>query len=495
MAMALNYSDTATLVLRTIPDPVGSEITLRTELANRQAGRLLALPFISGFAQPIDTALPGWLSAALQAPSIQAIGTNQPIAFELAHPNTATGDAGGLAVCIQPVGDGQRLVVSLTDRTALRQPILADQPDARFFQTLAAALPNLGVVVMDPVGTIRRVAGLMPGLLTHRQPQDLLGQQLREEIMADYRPDWERYLTAALAGESYYFSDHWNAWRCECYVGPLLDPVGGVGSVLIVFRNVTEAYRQQQALLTLNQALTESNERLERLAYVASHDLQEPLRKIQLLSDLIRKGADERLNAQEQDRLNRMHEAAQRLSELVESLLSLAQLGGPALPRTLVNLGDLLSTLVSDLAVSIQERGAIIELIPPLPTIVGDEAQLRQLFQNLLSNALKFTAPGVPPRIGLQARLIEPSAVAEMGLLGGGPYVEVSVTDNGIGMAAQHLEDIFGLFTRLHGRHQYAGAGLGLASVKQVVDNHQGSIRVESQEGTGTVVRVYLPVT
>jgi len=372
--------------------------------------------------------------------------------------------------------------------------LLASQKEARLFQALITTLPHLGVLVIGPASTITQAAGVLPGLLINRQAQELVGQALLEQIVEDYRPDWQRYLATAWAGESHFFSDHWNAWRCECFVGPVLDAIGQVEAVLVVFRDVTEAYRQQQALLSLNQALLVSNQQLEGLAYVASHDLQEPLRKIQYYSDRIGVEAAPRLTAPEQDMLRRMQAAAQRMSELIDSLLEQAQLQGPSSPQTLVSLADLLSTLVSDLSVSIQERGALVELEPPLPTLVGDAAQLRQLFQNLLSNALKFTSPGVAPRIRIQARFVEPEQLADLAHPLSLAYAQISVADQGIGMASQDLEGIFGLFTRLHGRHQYAGSGLGLATVKQVVTNHQGSIRVDSQEGIGTTIHVYLPI-
>jgi signal transduction histidine kinase len=372
--------------------------------------------------------------------------------------------------------------------------MLASQQESRLFQTLITTLPHLGVLVVGSASTIIQAAGVLPGLLLHRQAPELVGQALLDQVLEDYRPDWQRYLDTAWAGESHFFSDHWNAWRCECFVGPVTQPNGQVEAVLVVFRNVTEAYRQQQALLSLNQALLVSNQQLEQLAYVASHDLQEPLRKILFYSDRISVEATHRLTALEQDMLNRMQAAAQRMSELIDSLLEQAQLQGPAPTRTLVSLADLLSTLVSDLSVIIQERAALVELEPPLPTLIGDAAQLRQLFQNLLSNALKFTPPGVAPRIRIQARLVEPEQRAALALPLSGTYAQVSVADQGIGMASEDLAGIFGLFTRLHGRHPYAGSGLGLATVKQVVDNHQGSIWVESQEGIGTTIHVYLPI-
>lgn len=494
LEIILDQSVNATLVFNTFEDSTGPFTTFIPELANRQAKLLFGLSDAFGLNQFAPETLPDWLTTYLNQHAAQVIRTGQPHQSEQVYTDTKTSASIWLDVNLRPVGDGQRIVVYLTDVTSFKQDALSWQKDATLFRTLASNIPQMSVLVIDKSDTVTLAMGVMPGLLDQQQPEALIGRSLLESVMADYQPDWERYLHTALAGETHFFSDHWNAWRCECYVGPVPGPAHEVTGALVVFRNVTEEYHQQQALQALNQALQQSNEQLERFAFVASHDLQEPLRKIQLFSNLIRERASDRISAGEQDMLSRMQSAAYRMGELIQSLLSLARLNGKPPVQALVNLTDLFSTLVSDLAVRIQEREAIVEVVPPLPLVPGDAPQLRQLFQNLLTNALKFTAPDVAPRIKIQTRLMGGQDLAGLRLDTRSQYVEISVIDNGIGIADQHLEHIFGVFNRLHGWHQYAGTGIGLATVRKVVDNHQGIIQVESQEGVGTTMRVYLPV-
>ncbi len=492
--IALDYSASATLVLRAVNDSTGRLTTFATELVNRRAETVLGLSRANALNHSIAEWLPNEPGPALLQAATQAIQTGQPSSFESAYVYPPTNQRIWFEISVQPVGDGQRVVVSLTNITPPKPAELAEQSDLLLFETLASKVPQMGVLVVDRAGIINLATGLIPGLLSERRPKALTGQSLVEQIMPDYRPDWERYLATVLEGESHFFSDHWNAWRCECYVGPVSNPAGAVVGGLIVFRNVTEEYHQQQALQSLNQALQQSNEQLEQFAYVASHDLREPLRKIQLFSSLIGERAADRLESTDQDLLNRMQSAAHRLDEMIDALLLQAQFDGPSPARTLINLTDLLSTVVGDLTVSIQEQAAIIELVPPMPSVSGDVPQLRQLFLNLLTNALKFVEPGVAPRIHIRARLVEGEGLPDLSLRTDTQYAEISVVDNGIGIPAQHIERIFGLFNRLHGRHQYAGTGIGLATVKKIVDNHQGRIAVSSQEGVGTIFRVYLPV-
>lgn len=494
LEIAFDQSASATVVLKAVQEAIGRLTTLTIELVNRRAEAMLGISRSGLLNQPFPDLFTHESSLALLGAAAQVLQTGRGSQLELTYASPPTGQPTELAISLQPVGDGQRIVVGLTD-VIRRRPAGSVWPnESILFETLASKVPQVGVLVVDPSGIINLATGLMPGLLNERISEELVGQVLIEQILPQYQPDWERYLSTAFEGESHFFSDHWNAWRCECYIGPVPDPAGAVAGALIVFRNVTEEYRQQQALQRMNQALQQSNEQLDQFAYAASHDLREPLRKIQLFSSLIGERATDRLEPADQDLLGRMQSAAHRLDEMIDGLLEQAQLDGPVPARTLINLTDLLPTLVSDLAVPIQERAAVVELVPPLPIVPGDEPQLRRLFQNLLTNALKFVEPGVAPRIRIQARLVDGKALPKLSLRADSQYAEISVSDNGIGIAQQDIELIFGLFNRLHGRHQYAGTGIGLATVKKIVDKHQGSISVDSQEGVGTVFRVYLPV-
>ena len=250
----------------------------------------------------------------------------------------------------------------------------------------------------------------------------------------------------------------------------------------------------------LNQANTQlkhSNDKLQHFASVASHDLQEPLRKVFTFSQLLAEEYSQELDREGVDLLGRMQRAVERMSGLIRDILSYSRLTTQTATPTPVNLGDIVSEVLSDLELTIQEKQAIIR-VDSLPTVTGAASQLRQLFQNLLSNSLKFQANGTRPVVEVTVNQTSPQAMppALASLLRSDEtlFWEISIVDNGIGFDEQHRERIFQLFERLHGRSQYEGTGIGLALCKQIVEQHNGFITARSQPGAGAVFSVYLPV-
>ncbi|GAA4398543.1 hypothetical protein GCM10023187_09330 [Nibrella viscosa] len=259
------------------------------------------------------------------------------------------------------------------------------------------------------------------------------------------------------------------------------------------FHDITELKRYQEDLQLNIHQLSRSNENLQQFAYVASHDLQEPLRKIQSFSSLIVSRYRDQIDEDGKSLLVRLQHSAERMQRLVQGLLTYSRLTTQPLRMAPVNLSAVLSEVVSDLEVIIQEKQADI-IIDSLPVVDGDAVQLRQLFQNLLSNALKFVAPDVKPRVNIKARpLVKADELPQYDHNKPKRYIAIEVHDNGIGFDLKYQERIFQLFQRLHGRSQYEGTGIGLAVCRKVIDNHQGYIRVNSRPGKGTTFTVYLP--
>ncbi|GAB3958472.1 hypothetical protein GCM10028805_52870 [Spirosoma harenae] len=266
--------------------------------------------------------------------------------------------------------------------------------------------------------------------------------------------------------------------------------------VVVTFINVTDHQQaQQKADLTLRQ-LQESNDNLAQFAFVASHDLQAPLRKIQRFGELLWQQEGAHLSASGTDLLHRLRQSSDRMSQLIRGLLDYSRLGGSHSTHQLVDMNDLLAGILSDLDVVIDEKQAVVE-VDNLPQVWGDPVQLQQLFSNLLSNALKFTKPGQQPQIFIRCQLVLGPIQQGTGLPALSDhrsYYELSVIDNGIGIEEAFIERIFKLFERLHGNSLYAGSGIGLAICKQIVANHKGTIRVESKPDKGSCFRVYLPL-
>lgn len=279
----------------------------------------------------------------------------------------------------------------------------------------------------------------------------------------------------------------------------------GDGIVMTVHDKTTE----RQARLTVERAnaeLQKVNENLQQFAYVASHDLQEPLRKIRAFGDIVLQEYSPLLPERGQDMLRRMQSAADRMSGLIRDVLGLSRLTIQKQFFEPADLNEILAGVLSDLETAITETEATIDVMP-LPVVNGDGVQLSQLLQNLLSNALKFRREDQPPHVRVQYERLDwqsapigvlPAAAREQGQF----YHAISVQDNGIGFDADRYgERIFGAFQRLHGRSDSgrrggapSGTGIGLAIVKKVAENHGGSIMVRSREGEGATFTVLLPV-
>jgi len=243
-----------------------------------------------------------------------------------------------------------------------------------------------------------------------------------------------------------------------------------------------------------NELLLKSNENLQQFAYIASHDLQEPLRKIQSFGDLLKNRFSENLG-QGVEYLNRMQGAARRMSALIDDLLAFSRVSSHKDIIEPVSLPKTIAGVINDLEVTIQEKGASIR-VGELPVISGDQMQLGQLFQNLVSNALKFHSPDQAPVITISSEMILPSDIpahvkpARASLV----YHRIDVADNGIGFDEKYIDRIFQLFQRLHGKTEYAGTGIGLAICEKVATNHGGAITATSELGVGSVFSVYFPV-
>jgi len=243
-------------------------------------------------------------------------------------------------------------------------------------------------------------------------------------------------------------------------------------------------------LREMNKALETSNAELQQYAFLASHDLQEPLRKITTFSRIVwDKFLADRPGAEEY--LAKIISSSERMRKLINDLLNYSRLSNDALFVS-TDLNDLVKDVETDLELSIKEKGARLE-VGPLPKADVIPGQMRQVFQNLLSNALKFSRQDIPPVIEIWAE-----RVAEMKLDSApesdGPFVRIYIRDNGIGFNEIYLDRIFTIFQRLHSRHEYEGTGIGLALVKKIVVRHNGVLGAQSAEGAGSTFTLVLPL-
>ena len=271
-------------------------------------------------------------------------------------------------------------------------------------------------------------------------------------------------------------------------------------SIVLMILDVTvmkqsQLVQQHQAdeLLLVNQELLRSNENLLEFSYVASHDLQEPLRKIRQFGEILSRQHTAQLGDEGLDLLRRMQTASVRMSTLIRDLLDYSRLTRqPDLFRQ-QTLNQIVDEVLTALELTVAEKRAIIE-VGQLGNLAGDATQLAQLFQNLLTNALKFAKRDDPPHIRIDSQPMKradlPPAFQPPGKQES--FCAIRVADNGIGFDPGQAERIFGTFQRLHGK-EYPGTGIGLAIAKKVAENHAGHIMAESQPNQGATFTVFLP--
>lgn len=262
------------------------------------------------------------------------------------------------------------------------------------------------------------------------------------------------------------------------------DADGRITGGVISLHDITEIVEARERLTELINELSRSNRELQDFASVASHDLQEPLRKIQAFGDRLKATQGERLNEQGRDYLSRMHNAAGRMQVLINDLLAFARITTKAQPFERVELAEIVGEVLGDLETLIANTHARVEL-GDLPSLDADPMQLRQLIQNLLGNALKFHKPGQAPIVRIDTSIRENEV--------GDPWIELRVQDNGIGFDVKYLDRIFNIFQRLHGRGEYEGTGVGLAVCRKIVQRHGGDLTAESRSGEGATFIVSLP--
>jgi len=315
----------------------------------------------------------------------------------------------------------------------------------------------------------RELAGVM-------HPDDRLQLRNRFRLLRGYTTD-ERLDFECRVLEK---SGGWR-WFHSSYAIFQRDASGLPTQILGAAVDVTARKQAEESLLDITDELRRSNQALQEFASIASHDLKEPLRKIQAFGGRLKAKEAARLSTDGQDYLTRMVSATERMQALIDDLLAYSRVTSKGQSFVEVNLGTVVYEVLSDLEVRVVSSGAQVTL-GALPHIEADAMQMRQLFQNLLCNALKFSRPGSSPEVSVTAKSSRPG------------YVSIQIADNGIGFAPEHAERIFEVFERLHGMGTYEGTGIGLAICRRIVERHGGTIEASSSSSAGAVFTVELPL-
>jgi light-regulated signal transduction histidine kinase (bacteriophytochrome) len=263
---------------------------------------------------------------------------------------------------------------------------------------------------------------------------------------------------------------------------------------VVTFSDITDEKNSVLRIQKFTQELKRSNEDLEQFAFVASHDLQEPLRKIRSFGDRILSKYSAAIDSTGQDYISRMQSAAGRMQILIEDLLAFSRVTRSLdLPAT-IKLNLIVEEVMDDISDQIIRENAVIKF-SELPSIIGIRGQIKRLFQNIISNGIKFRNPEVSPIISIIGKKVSSEeAILEFAI---NPefqtYVRIEVSDNGIGFDEKYAEQIFNIFQRLHGRMEFEGTGIGLAICRKIINNNKGAIKAQSTIGVGSKFIMILP--
>lgn len=393
------------------------------------------------------------------------------------------------------------IVVTFANITKAKKSQDAVKEAAAYLQAVID-IAQTGIFVFTPVYNEAkelidfrfRIANRTLASYVGQQPEAVQGS-LGSKWFPGYKTNglFKFYSNTLLTGKTNRFDFHYNDDNINAWLDVMATKFGD--EVLVTFSDFTALKQLQQQSETSVKELKRSNERLKEFAYVASHDLQEPLRKITTFGNLLVQTHAQNLGDDGKRLIDRMHSATLRMQTLINDLLNYSQINTRAINLQEVDLNKVVQGVVADLDNSINENQATIEM-EELPVLHADAAQLRQLFQNLLSNAIKFRHPETDPHITISANRITGHNAANTVSYDDlhKDFFEITVSDNGIGFDQQYAKQIFQVFQRLHGRSDYPGTGIGLAIVQKVAENHRGYIYAESEPGKGASFHVLLPV-
>ncbi|MDZ7695393.1 MAG: ATP-binding protein [Deltaproteobacteria bacterium] len=375
-------------------------------------------------------------------------------------------------------------IEQLQHRTALLENIFFNMASPMVYMD-----QDLRLILVNKAFAAR--TGQSPEFLVGKGYFQLYPNADREGIFRRVLKTAESYM--ALEDE---FGDTQEIQGPETYWDWSLKPVKGdqgrVVGIILQLMEVTEQRLARDRWDAYREGLERSNRELQDFAYTASHDLQEPLRKIQAFGGLLTRKFTNVLGPDGLDYLDRMVRAASRMQHLIEALLRYSRVTTHARPFQPVDLNKSLKEALSNLENRIQETDGRVH-VEGLPTIDADPYQMIQLFQNLVGNGLKFHRAGVPPVIRLREVLVQVQDTPEGPLISPKESCRIAVTDNGIGFDEIYLDRIFSPFQRLHGRSEYDGVGMGLSICRRIVERHGGRITAKSVKGEGSTFIVDLP--
>lgn len=492
----LQYSPAGISITEVIRNEAGVPVDGRTVLVNKAAEQYLMVPKEVLLSKKVTEIDPNILNTPLYQKSLHTLVTGQPLNIQYYFAPTEK----WIELSVSKMDDDHLINIFL-DITETKKVQLQIEGATERLQAVFDASQS-GMFTFAPVRNEQgevidfRFVITNPNFAAYvaQTPQVLQGA-----LGSTYFPGYlhngvfDMYKHTYLTGEAQRREVHYNVDGHDLYLD--LQSTKIQDEVLVTFTDYTTLKQTQLQLEKLVEDLKRSNANLEEFAHAASHDLKEPIRKIRVFSGSLEESLGDRLNEQERRIFERMINATERMTLLVDDLLAYSHISTTPLQQEIVDLNKKINLVLSDLELQIAEKTAIIR-IEPLPGVKGYRRQLQQLFQNLIGNALKYSKEGITPEIIIRAGIVTGAAIP-LNLpeeYTGKEYHLIEVQDNGIGFEQQYAERIFQMFQRLWGKTEYSGTGIGLSIARKVVENHKGYIWAKSEPGNGATFFVALPV-
>lgn len=394
---------------------------------------------------------------------------------------------------VDQLGNVYQVLGNIQDITELKNTTLQLDKSESIYRTIAKNVPDSAVFLFDKNMELLLLEG---PAISKIDPERVLaeGASLESMFADDYTRASELY-QSALEGNDNRYDKIINGKTFKITYNPVYSSSSQeVFGVMIVMHDITDIKKAHQKLESKVSELNRSNSELEQFAYVASHDLQEPLRKIRAFGDRLQSKYSLQLPADGIDYINRMQNASERMQILIDDLLTFSRISKPNEEFKTVNVKEIIKGVLLDLEITIEKKNAKTQITGE-QILKAIPSQIRQLFQNLISNSLKFTKENTVPEVSITIERVKGAdfSSALLPLQNDKEYCKIALSDNGIGFNNEYAEKIFTLFQRLHTRNEYEGTGIGLAVCKKIVENHAGYIEASGKEGEGAAFNIFIP--
>ncbi|HYH57318.1 MAG TPA: ATP-binding protein [Anseongella sp.] len=377
------------------------------------------------------------------------------------------------------------LVITFDDITERKQAEERIQHSESLYRSFAKNMPNSLIFLFDKELNCTLADGSAFDVLELKR-EDFVGRRFQVSFDNYYMELLLPLFEKIFQGEESTLEARIRGKLFKVHNVPIRNTDGEIFAGMCVAQDITDIKNYEKELEQHIEELNTSNKELEQFAYVASHDLQEPLRKIRAFGDRLNSRYYDIIGEEGRNYIERMQNASARMQKLIDDLLTLSRISRTQEPFEPVDFNKVVLEVLNDLEISIENKHVKVE-VGELPVIQARAGQIRQLFQNLISNAIKFSRDDIQPEIAIRAEFVNTEKKS-------GKHARIILRDNGIGFDEKYAEKIFIIFQRLHGKTEYEGTGIGLAICKRIIENHNGSISASSRPGQGATFEIILPL-